>query len=991
MGHRRVVVFLVLLACAVVPGSAFASISGTVYMDYNSNGVLNVGGYVTGASASVTATDVGVAGITVSAYDATGTRVGQTTSGADGTYTLTTSTAGAVRVEFSVPSGYESSFRGSQSDTSVQFVSTDASSVNFALGKAVLYCQDNPQLVTCQMPLNGSMSATGTNPGARVVPTAIDRSMTLTKAAQVQATAGTASTQTTTAAPGEDLGAVYGVGVDRQRNAFFGTYVKRHSPYGPGSDGTNGATNWIYRVNLDNPGRAEAFIRLGINTLPAHSSAAPTAMGSQPAYAADGNRNLSPGQPGYSDVYSQVGRAGLGDLDVTPDGSTLLAVEMTESDPKLWVVPLAGTGNAVTAGTPTAHSIPAPTTFNGSSCVGTWHPMAIGIRETTILVGGVCGAEATVTTGTDTTQAVAFVLSFDRAAGTFTTVAALPMSYWRAKANTSTAVAMGRFQPSGLAQTGMWHNWNDSAPPSAVDINNAMWAKPMLSDIEIGSSGELTLAFRDRYMDQENPANTIIYESSLSSSPAYIDFGMALGDVIRMCLSNGAYVMENDGTCNGIRGATHPTILDQDLAKRPNSPLFFFSGYAPWHAYNNLGGLANLPGSRLFWSSVWDVDDWYQLGVMAFGPCPDRAADSGSCGPVPSGGSQEGSIIGGVAFGRGGYALGGRPPASEGLGTGAFRKGNGLGDLEIVCDAAPVQIGNRVWIDTDKDGIQDPGEAVVAGVTVHLYDASGTLVGTAITDASGSYYFSSNVSKPAAGDGSNAGGGLVAGAAFKVKLDNPADYAAGGALNGYSLTTADVATQGTAVNSKATKVGGYPTIDIPSRTAGQNNHTFDVGFYRSASDLVAIGDYTWIDTNRNGVQDAGEKPLKGVRVTLLTPDGKRAKDAAGKVVPIKRTDAKGYYVFDGLKPGRYKVQFLLPSGYRFTSASKGSTKKDSNPRAASDNPLRGITPVFRVYASVKGNTIRNRNPKVNASFIDPTIDAGVVRYMPAPVPSPVTG
>jgi len=979
----------VIAVLGIAPGLAGAAITGRVYLDYNSNGAINAGGYVTGAAASVTATDAGVAGVTVTAYDSAGTRVGQATTGADGTYTLTASTVGTVRVEFSTPSGYESSFRGSQSGTSVQFVSTDASGIDFALGKAALYCQDNPELVTCQFPLNNSMVANATFPGARVLPTALDRSMVLTKEGQAQrATAGTASTQTTTVASGDDLGAVYGVAVDRQRNVFYGTYVKRHSPYGPGSNGTNGAANWIYRVNLDNPGSAEAFIRLGVNTLPAHSSAAPTAMGSQPAYAVDGNRNLSPGQPGYSDVYSQVGRVGLGDLDTTPDGRTLLAVEMTETDPKLWVVPLSGTGSAVTAGTPVAHSIPAPSTFNGSSCVGTWHPMGIGVRESTILVGGVCGAEATATTGSNTTQAVAFVLSFDRDSGAFTTVAALPMNYWRARVNNS---MMETFQPAGSVESGMWHNWNDGAPPVAIDIYNMVWSKPMLADIEIDVSGDLTLAFRDRYMDQENPANTVRYESPLSGSPEYIDFGMGVGDLIRMCRSGGGYVMESNGTCNGVRGANQPKLLLQDLSKRPNSPLFFFSGYAPWHAYNNIGGLTTLPGSRLYWSTVWDVDDWYQLGVMAFGPCPDRAADSGSCGPVPSGGSQEGSIVGGVAFGRGGFAVGGRPSATEGLGSGAFRKGNGLGDLELVCDAAPVQIGNRVWIDTNRDGIQGAGEPSVGGVTVRLYDAVGALVATTTTGADGTYYFQST----STGAGGNVASGLRMGEAYTVRFDNTADYAAGGPLHGYSLTVANATAAGgdsAIVNSKATMVDGHPRITVAARQAGQNNHTFDVGFVRdesAAADLVAIGNHTWVDVNRNGLQ--GEQPLAGVKVVLLNAKGKRAKNAAGEIVPVKTTTRRGYYVFDGLSPGRYRVRFILPAGYRFTSTGASNAKRNSNPRATKANPLVGLTPVFRVHAAVRGNTVRNRNAKINATYIDPTIDAGVVRWTSPGEAEGVTG
>ncbi|MBS0450574.1 MAG: hypothetical protein JSS14_04625 [Proteobacteria bacterium] len=56
------------------------------------------------------------------------------------------------------------------------------------------------------------------------------------------------------------------------------------------------------------------------------------------------------------------------------------------------------------------------------------------------------------------------------------------------------------------------------------------------------------------------------------------------------------------------------------------------------------------------------------------------------------------------------------------------------------------KLGDRVWNDTNADGIQDPGETGRAGVTVELYQATvdgepGALVGTQTTDANGNYLF----------------------------------------------------------------------------------------------------------------------------------------------------------------------------------------------------------------------------------------------------------
>jgi protocatechuate 3,4-dioxygenase beta subunit len=46
-----------------------------------------------------------------------------------------------------------------------------------------------------------------------------------------------------------------------------------------------------------------------------------------------------------------------------------------------------------------------------------------------------------------------------------------------------------------------------------------------------------------------------------------------------------------------------------------------------------------------------------------------------------------------------------------------------------------------VWLDTNKNGVQDTGEAGVSGVTVKLLDSNGNVVATATTDANGNYLF----------------------------------------------------------------------------------------------------------------------------------------------------------------------------------------------------------------------------------------------------------
>jgi hypothetical protein len=52
---------------------------------------------------------------------------------------------------------------------------------------------------------------------------------------------------------------------------------------------------------------------------------------------------------------------------------------------------------------------------------------------------------------------------------------------------------------------------------------------------------------------------------------------------------------------------------------------------------------------------------------------------------------------------------------------------------------------------------------------------------------------------------------------------------------------------------------------------------------------VSIGNRVWIDVNVNGVQDANEPPVAGVKVDLF--------DALGRLLAVAVTDASGQYYF----------------------------------------------------------------------------------------------
>ncbi|MEG3438447.1 SdrD B-like domain-containing protein, partial [Pannus brasiliensis CCIBt3594] len=83
-----------------------------------------------------------------------------------------------------------------------------------------------------------------------------------------------------------------------------------------------------------------------------------------------------------------------------------------------------------------------------------------------------------------------------------------------------------------------------------------------------------------------------------------------------------------------------------------------------------------------------------------------------------------------------------------------------------------------------------------------------------------------------------------------------------------------------------------------------NSLTADFGMYQ----LATLGDRVWLDTNANGIQDAGESGIAGVSVQLLGSDGASA-------ISTTTTGADGSYLFSNLTPGTYYVRFIQPDGY----------------------------------------------------------------------------
>ncbi|WP_281197839.1 SdrD B-like domain-containing protein [Staphylococcus schleiferi] len=200
---------------------------------------------------------------------------------------------------------------------------------------------------------------------------------------------------------------------------------------------------------------------------------------------------------------------------------------------------------------------------------------------------------------------------------------------------------------------------------------------------------------------------------------------------------------------------------------------------------------------------------------------------------------------------------------------------------------AVYSLGDKVWDDINKDGIQDSNEPGIAGVKVTLKDSNGNVIDTTETNANGKYSFDN-----------------LQNGNYKVSFETPADY---------------TPTKSDAGNDALDSDG---PVDAMAIISDGNNLTVDQGFYRTETPKYNVGDKVWEDSNKDGIQDNNEPGIANVTVTL--------KDADGNIIGTQVTDENGKYLFKDVAEGEYTIDFETPNGYTPTLTGQGFLNTDSN-------------------------------------------------------------
>ncbi len=877
------------LADDVQAGGALDVIRGRVFQDYNSNGTFDT------TVAFGVATDIGVAGITVRAYDEEGRRVDTTVSDSDGNYVLDLydTDADDFRIEFTIPAGdrvlsaYRSSFAGTNSGTSIQFAQRGDIAVDYGINVPGEFCQSNPNIAVSRQCLGEDDEGNELEVGALDVDDAPSLWVT-------GYDGGPYTTATVNALPACPLGGPNYIEGDCDpwpTRIYADVYVN----WGATTAALHGTTKSIHGIAWDRrSGRiiTSAFVRRNAQMYEQNGKALPGALfttrpngttgsstgGSSSQFLVDlesllagdqfsnttrppdGVANagftgyiptnaerkvpggVSTDDPGAIDsdipedsdgVFEEAGKAGIGEIDADDEGN-LYVVSLYSKEAYRVVLPANGD-------TPTSMSS-IGSIVQGVACTkGEARPFGVEIWRGSAYFGVVCDGsgdyESTAPNAPADDRNLTFTIRrYDIAAGTWSKLLG-PIPLYGANAGDLVKGSPVNDPDNTIptwGETARWNPWTDDFPYIVTDdqgtpdpdddVTVPAWERggwspvrpvPLLSDIEFDRDGSIILGFRDRSTDQGSagyryPDGTIGRINGLNT-----------GDIKRMCLVSGTYVFEGAAGCPvSYPNATAFTATDDE---------FYLDNYLEaGHADTSAGMTEYVPG----------FNDVLMTGIDPYSH-PDGV---GSPADYSAGGvkwmlNSNGGIQTGVN--NGGGVLFYTHPDVAANNLGSFNKTNGMGDVEALCDQAPLQIGNRIWNDLDGDGIQDAGEPPLAGVTVNLYNQAGVRVGTAVTDANGEYYFVStlgDLNTPGADSNitDSVGGGLQPGVPFTVKIDNPADYERGGPLHGLSLTKSNGSDPwrggSDRIDSDATTQGRYPSMTVGALGPGENDHDFDAGF-----------------------------------------------------------------------------------------------------------------------------------------------------------------
>jgi trimeric autotransporter adhesin len=809
----QVFVFLIL---TFIPFLSFSQIQGTVFRDVNNDGIRQMGN----------PTEPGEFGIKVNAYSASNVLLASVATNPAGNFTISAALAPSgteARLEFILGPGNFPSKRINGNKSNIQFITAGSAALNidFAIASKTLSAgSSNPYVATTSY-VNGDANGNGgpNNAGQYdnlfVFP--YDLSSDGGSARRVA---------------NKYLGAVFGLAWQKEsRVLLMSAYLKRHCSFGPDGIGA------IYQSQISNTGNpANPTLLVDVKSIGINVGVNPR-TGTLPKDAS---------QPNTDDgAFANVGKTGIGGIELSADGRDLYVINMFEK--KLHRINI---GNPLKA-TIKASDVTGSWLIPDPLIAGTqWRPMAIKQKNNKFYIGGVTTKETTKTHNiADTANLRGIVYEFDPATNIFTEVLRFPLSHRRGYVNSDY-----RYE----YRNNYWCAWQNSGDISlggplrtgligATSGGNATgiyYPQPMFSAIEFDIDGSMIMGIRDRFGDQGGYAN--FFETGNVPGDTYRT--LATGEVLRAGKNGSNWVFENAGTVtsNGVTTAT-PGVADNNYAFSGSFPGMtgtpYGGNYGPGGKYYYYNFNYTLTGVPAPFNTGGTMQSHYlkSNGGLAYLPGYNEVITT-AIDPINA--AFTNGIIKNTNLGTEAGNMSARMNLITSTSGDPARMGKAaaLGEVEILSDAQSMEIGNRVWIDKNYDGIQDADEPGFAGVKIGLrspgtdnaYNTADDQVWGVATDANGNYYFDKAIvndsRRPANWIGvSPTNSGILPGFEYRLEI-----LVGQPALSGYLLTTIKAAYD--EIDSEGSYSGGYiyhvinPGGSGASGSGFENNYNIDFGF-----------------------------------------------------------------------------------------------------------------------------------------------------------------
>lgn len=309
-----------------------------------------------------------------------------------------------------------------------------------------------------------------------------------------------------------------------------------------------------------------------------------------------------------------------------------------------------------------------------------------------------------------------FVLEFDpnNLAEGFHEMLAFPLAYPRERASNA---HLSKPQPLRSAEWQAWvndwestHIYPEKETLSPIGGVLCSYPQPMISDINFTADGGMVLALMDRWAHQTGFLNhpPDLSDNSLISS-------YAAGDILRSFSTDVGMDLESQ---NFDQGA----FFRKDDGPSYAGEFFFddhFVANAAHHGEISTGGTGILPGSGEVVNTVFN---------------PVKVENNQNY-------DYSGVYTQGIQFYN--TDQGNKERAYLFVDQYVAGKANGLGDIEFVSELVGGEVGNYVWCDANGNGIQDPYEYGIDGITLTLHDKedSENLVQTVVSDNGGQFVF----------------------------------------------------------------------------------------------------------------------------------------------------------------------------------------------------------------------------------------------------------